>query len=172
MNSLRNSYSNTNQILTTHYDVTILPCNIDLNVRGDSKRMSVIFGHFLPPSLPPVQACPNLPDPLPPPCPNFVHIYFLTHNPSLYHHVVHDPYLIIREYQMKKGHNQGKICYKLIPSLIGPYGSLESPKKSLKKSGMAKLGFWATPFYLYFQPGAKTTSTLKIGVETNLRALK
>ena len=50
--------------------------------------------------------------------------------------------------------------------------SPESPKNNDALSDVWKLGFRATPFYLYFQPGTKTINPLRIGVETNLRALK
>ena len=66
----------------------------------------------------------------------------------------------------------GIIVIKLIPLLGGPTGSLEPPRKMVAVGLMEKLGFRATPFYLYFQPGTKTINPLRIGVETNLRALK
>eukprot|EP00116_Pleurobrachia_bachei_P017823 sb/3478085/ len=70
------------------------------------------------------------------------------------------------------GPNKNIIDLIVIPLLGHSNRSLEPPKKFVTLYQMKKLSFWATPFYLYFQPEAKTISTLKIGVETNLRALK
>ena len=66
----------------------------------------------------------------------------------------------------------GVIVIKLIPLLGGPTGSLEPPTKLAAVGLMKKLGFRATPFYLYFQPEAKTINPLRKGVETNPGALK
>ena len=69
----------------------------------------------------------------------------------------------------------GIIVIKLIPLPLrrGPTGSLLlEPPKNGRGFLMKKLGFRATPFYLYFQPRAKNTSILRIGVEIKSRALK
>ena len=58
------------------------------------------------------------------------------------------------------------------PSLKVGYGSLESPKKSLPLKLPQNMPKSATPFYLYFQPWTKIATLLRIGVETNLKALK
>ena len=50
--------------------------------------------------------------------------------------------------------------------------SPESPKNNGAFSDMWKLGFRPRPFRLYFQPVAKNINPLRIGVETNPRALK
>ena len=79
---------------------------------------------------------------------------------------------IVRAYDVNFMMIFGIIVIKLIPLLGGPTGSLEPPRKMVAVGLMEKLSFWATPFYLYFQPGTKTINHLRIGVETNMRALK
>ena len=81
-------------------------------------------------------------------------------------------YFLVRAYDVNFTVIFGIIIIKLIPLLGGPTGSLEPPKKLVAVFLMKKLGFRAAPFYLCFQPKAKTISMLKIGVEKKSRTLK
>ena len=80
--------------------------------------------------------------------------------------------IIVRSYDVDFKVIFGIIVIKLIPLLGGPTGSLEPPKKMFACESNTKLGFWATPFYVYFEPKVKIVNTLRKGVETKIKAPK
>eukprot|EP00116_Pleurobrachia_bachei_P019206 sb/3479468/ len=68
-----------------------------------------------------------------------------------------------------------KICIKLIPSPIGPNGSLESPritKKITKNPRWLSWVFGPRPFSCIFSDMVKNINSLRIGVEKKIRGLK